>query len=368
MFGLTDPSHRVAILNEEAAAELFGRQTVGIVLLDSEGQPIEVIGVVKRKSNHEPQKQSPTIYYGYIPRQTLRARSGTHRFRAPVQPLGAALELNANVVSASFFNALDLPLIAGRTFPDHRIPALGRVAVINQEAADLYFNGKPLDAAVISDDGVRTEVIGVVKSQVFGTFEQHAEPTIYFPMEQDCLMRMTLILKDSTPSNAVLSDLRSRIENVPGGSTTPILINTLDKQLAQSGLATLRIATVIGGASAATALLLSILGLLSAQSDAERQRQRDRALRIALGAQRWRIVSMVMTNAGWLALVGTVVGTSLSFALLRFLIADITAVPSPPLRAWLVAPLLPAAAVILASVLPARRASVISPMTIMRDI
>jgi hypothetical protein len=56
------------------------------------------------------------------------------------------------------------------------------VGVTNQEAADLNFNGKPLGAGVIDDSGVRTEIIGVVRSQVFGTFEQHAEPTIYFPM------------------------------------------------------------------------------------------------------------------------------------------------------------------------------------------
>lgn len=69
------------------------------------------------------------------------------------------------------------------------------MGVINQEAADLYFSGKPLDVGVIDDGGVRTEIIGVVKSQVFGTFEQHAEPTIYLPMWQDCPLRMTLILK-----------------------------------------------------------------------------------------------------------------------------------------------------------------------------
>jgi ABC-type antimicrobial peptide transport system permease subunit len=147
----------------------------------------------------------------------------------------------------------------------------------------------------------------------------------------------------------------------------PIVINTLDRQLAQSGLGTLRIATLIGTVSAATALILSILGLFSAQTDAERHRQRDRALRIALGAQRWRIVFLVMKSGGQLAFVGTVAGSLLSLALLRVLIADITVITSPPLLVWLVAPILPAAAVMIASVIPARRASVVSPSAIMRD-
>lgn len=114
-------------------------------------------------------------------------------------------------------------------------------------------------------------------------------------------------------------------------------------------------------------LVLSILGLLSSRGDAERQCQRERALRIALGTQRWRIVLLVVKNAGGLALFGTAIGTSLSYALLRVMIAGITVVTSPPFLVWLIAPLLPAAAIIIASMLPARRASVVSPATIMRE-
>jgi hypothetical protein len=151
-------------------------------------------------------------------------------------------------------------------------------------------------------------------------------------------------------SSDILADLRHRIENVPGRSLAPVAISTLKTQLAQSGLATLRIATLIGGASAATALILSI-----------------RALCIALGAQRWRIVFAVMKNAGRLALAGTATGTLLSLALLRILLADVSVVTTPPFWVWLIVPLLPAAAVSIASVVPARRASVISPLAIMRD-
>jgi len=271
------------------------------------------------------------------------------------------------VVSANYFGAVDMPLIAGHTFPEHGIPGQRRVGVINQEAADLYFNGKPLGAGVIDDSGNRAEIIGVVKSQVFGTFEQQAEPAIYFPMWQDCPPRMTLILKDSKWNRGIPATLRQKIESVPGRSSAPIDIGTFDEHLAQSGLAGLRIATLIGSASAATGLLLSILGLLSAQTDAERQRQRERALRIALGAQRWRMVLLVVKNAARLAFVGTVIGTLLSFALLRVLLAGMTVVTSPPLLVWLLAPLLPAVAVMVASIIPARRASVISPSTIMHE-
>lgn len=366
MFGLDDQVHRVGVINEKAAAELFGSETVGTVIRDSADLPIEVIGVVKLRSKPKPQDR-PTIYYGYLDQSEAPIPIRDAHFRVPLPPPGAEVELSAKVVSATYFKALDMPVILGRTFSDDRMADRERAAVINQEAADLYFNGKPLGAAVIDEGGVRTQIVGLVRSQVFGTFEQHAEPTIYFPMLQDPVPRMTLMLKDSQWNNALAADLRQKIGSMPGQGSTSIGITTLDSQLAHSGLAPLRIATLIGGVSAAIALMLSILGLISTQSDAECQLQPERALRIALGAQRWHIVRMVMTNAGRLAVTGTAIGASLSLALLRLLTAKITGITSPPLELWLIAPLLSAAVVTLASIFPAWRASAISPLDVIRD-
>jgi ABC-type antimicrobial peptide transport system permease subunit len=366
MFGVNDQRYRVAIVDEEAAAKLFERQTAGVVIQDSSGLPVEVIGIFKRKSDDPKQQRRPTIYLGYSDQSHVPSPIRNVQFRVPLAPPTDGIELNANVVSENYFGALDMPPIAGQEFHGGRLFGQGRVGIINQEAADLYFNGRPIGAGVIDDRGVRTEIIGVVGSQVFGTFEQHAEPTIYFPMGQDCPPRMTLMLKDSKWNSSMAADLQHKIENVPGHGPIPLAINTLDAQLAHSGLAALRIATLIGSVSAATALILSILGLLSAQSDAERQRQRERGLMIALGAQWWHIAFMVVKNAGRLVFAGTLIGTLLSFAFLRLLIANLT-VTSPAFWLWLVAPLLPAAAIMIACVVPARRASVVSPLVILRD-
>lgn len=365
MFGLRDQT-RVAVIDEEASAELFGRETVGVVIQDPAGVPIEIIGVVKRRPKYALQQKRPIIYYGYIDHSDAPNPIRHAHFRAPLSPL-TEIQLSANVVSPTYFSALGLPLIAGRGFTEHQVPGQGRVGVINQEAADLYFSGGPLGAGIVDDRLARTEIIGVVGSQVFGTFQQHAEPTIYFPMWQERPPRMTLIIKSSKRNGRVLADLRRRIESVPGRDLAPAVIKTLDTQLAQSAFAPLRITTLIGGASASSGLILSILGLFCAQNDAERQRLRELALRLALGAQRWRIVFKVLKNAGRLALLGTVIGSLVSLALLRLLIADTVSITAPPFWVWMVAPLLPALAVMIASVIPASRASNVDPLTIMRD-
>ncbi len=367
MFKPGDQGRRVGVVNEQAATQLFGKQSVGIRIDEANSLPVEIIGVMKRKPDGAKQAAPPTIYFGYLDQPDAPPTIKDARFLVPLTPPVVGVELSANSVSARYFMALGMSLVAGQSFHDEESPGAGRVAVINQEAADVYFNGKALGAAVIDDSGVRTEIIGVVRSQAFGTFEQHAEPSIYFPMRQDHPARMTLLLKAPKWNGKVAADLRRRIDSVPGRNASPILIRTLDEQLAQSGLAPLRIATLIGGAAAAMALLLSILGLVSAQNDAERRLRPDRALRVALGARRRHIVLLVMTNAGRLALVGTVLGTLLSFVSLRILIAGVAPVSSPPYQVWLVAPLLPAIAILIASLYPAQRASIPSPALIMRD-
>ncbi len=238
--------------------------------------------------------------------------------------------------------------------------------MINQEAAGLDFSSSPLGAGLIDDYGVRTAVIGVVGSRVLGAFQRQEEPTIYFPMWQDAPPRMTLILEAPKWNPHILTDLRRAVESIPGPKASPVVIKTLDMQVAQTGLAPLRIATLILTASASTALVLSFLGLLSVQSDAERQRRRELALHMAFGAQRWRITFSVFKRAARLATAGTLIGMSLSVGLSHVVVQE-AAISSPPIRWWLIATLTPALAVMIAAVFPAFRASIVNPVTVMDD-
>jgi ABC-type lipoprotein release transport system permease subunit len=364
LFSLRDQARKVAVVDEEAAAVLFGRETVGIVIQDPAGVPTEIIGVVRRNSTSALNRQRPTIYYNYGGPSVAAERVSRARFRVPVVLPSTRVALNVNVASPSYFDELGLSLIAGQEFPERPLPGEGRVAVINQEAAGLYFSSNPLGAGLIDDYGVRTAIAGVVGSHLLGAFQRQEEPTIYLPMWQDAPPRMTLILEASKSNDRILTDLRREIESIPGPKVAPVVIKTLDMQLAQSGLAPLRIATLILGASASTALVLSFLGLISVQSDAERQRRRELALHMAFGAQRWQIAFVVFKRAARLASVGTLIGMLGSLSLLHVVVRD-TATSSPPLWGLLIAALSPALAVMIAAVLPAYRACIINPTTVM---
>jgi len=369
LFGAADQTCRVAVVNEEAAEGLFGSETIGRSIRDPAGLAVEIIGVLARRKG-EPKRSRPTIYY-YRPDQTrlsLHSAASEH-FRVPAAAKLERAELDANIVSASYFSAMGFSVAAGQIFSEDPGRHECRVGVINQEAADVYFKGKAVGAALIDESGRRTEIIGVVQSAQLGSFQRRVEPAIYFPMAQDYLPRMalTLILGAREVNGAMLVELRKKIESVPGRGPGPLTVKTLETHLGQTALAPLRIATMMLGASAATALLLSVLGLFGALDEAARQRRREFVVRIALGAQRRHVIWQVLSEGGRLAFGGTLAGMLGSLLLLRMLARILPYNGSPALWVWLAAPLVLGAGVALASVVPARSALIVNPLTIMRD-
>jgi ABC-type antimicrobial peptide transport system permease subunit len=269
-------------------------------------------------------------------------------------------------VSPGYFEATGAKVIAGQGFAGHALTHC-RIGVINQEAADRYFSGRAVGTAVIDVQGIRTAIVGVVEPALLGTFQRRSEPAIYFPMSQDALPRMTMMVRTRDGRSPTVAEVDRVIERVPGVGPAPPVIKTLETHLAQTSLAPLRIATMIFGASATLALLLSILGLFGALSDAARERRRELAIRIALGAQRWRVICQVLGEGGKLGFAGVIAGTLASLLLWRPMMGIIPGTGSPALWVWFAAPLVLAGVVVIASFLPARGALIVNPLMIVRD-
>jgi putative ABC transport system permease protein len=356
-------------VNEEAASTLFGPDTVGMTIQDPDGAPVEIVGVAKRTPHDTSlDRHAPTIYFNDDSNSSARSRIAAARFRAPRTPASTNIEMNINFVSPGYLRALGLSLVDGQWFSQHESAGECRhFGVINQEAADLYFGGRPLGAALIDNNGLRTEIIGVVRSQPLGTFEQHAEPTIYVPIRQEHPGRMTLLIRSSMWNDGMMNRLRARIGSVPGNDPASPAVTTLDTRLVESGFAPLRIARLIFATSTLTALVLSVFGLLSVQGDTERQRRRELAVRIALGAQRRHIFFMTIKGIGKLAFAGISIGTLISGAALRAFTKELSTIGSPPFQVWLLAPILSMLMLIMTATVAGFRAMSGEPQTVMRD-
>lgn len=367
LFEARDQPCRTAVVDGEAAEALSGPATVGEKVFDPAGLPVQIIGVLNETAG-DTRSRRPSIYFDSLGPNPYASTKGA-QFRAPLALSSASIDLNVNIVSIGYMQALGLSLIGGQWFSDRAqfSDPCRRVGVINQQAADLYFGGRPLGSAILDENGNRTEIIGIVRSERLGVFEQHTEPTVFFPAWQEDPVRMTLILRASDPSERSMAALRSKIESVPGrDEITRPDVETLDTQLARTAFAPLRIATLIALASALAALMVSMIGVFSIQSHVYRERRKILALHLAFGAQGWRILFKSLIESGRLVFLGCAAGTLLSMALERMLLSGTGLIGRPPLRAWLFALLLPATAVLLSSAFAALRSLSVRPLAIVR--
>jgi hypothetical protein len=346
------------VITREAARQLHAEPIVGRSLEKPSGEWAEIVGVVAARDD------SAARVYHYMPKaEPPYPAAKIERYRSAAAPAQSSV-FDTNIVSPNYFQFMGMPALAGRLFDD-TLDAC-RVAVVNRHAADLFFGGDAVGGAIIDRLGRRTRVIGVVGSTQLRA-AQRVQPTVYFPVLQDFQPRMTMIMETGGVDRSTLERLHRRIALIPGGREERIIVKTLDEHLSRTALAPERIATVLVGASATIALVLGMLGLYGVMSDAARRRQREFALRIALGAGGSHVVGQVISEGMRLVIAGTMTGMVGSAVVAQW-VASITPTNEPVSPwIWIAAPITLALAVMIASVLPARRALTSDPLIIMKD-
>lgn len=368
MFGGNDrPDSCPAVLVNETAARLhFGGspQAVGRLLEDQAGRRIEIVGVVANTTSSA--AAAPTVYYYASQATPALARTGPQPFRITEMARSARATLDVNIVSPAYFETIGWRPVAG-TLPGAVPERACRVAVIDQQGADQYFDGHAVGGAVIDAAGRRTTIVGVVSSAVLGHWQRVRDPVLYVPASQNFLPRMTLFLRSETMGAAMLSRLHDRIRLVPGGKDDS-QVTRLSTHLHRTALAPQRIASVLLSAAAAIALAVCMLGVYGLIAEATRQRRREIALRIALGASRWTIFSDVLGTALRLWGAGAVAGIAGALVVRPWLSVPGSVLAADDWQAWLVGPAAALMAVVTAAVVPAWRAFARQPLALLRDV
>ena len=362
-------SCRVALVNGEANAEYFGGGAVGRSIEDSAGRRIDIIGLVTPRRPRAGESSGPLVYF--YERQALTPPSPEvrlERLRLPIPPATPPpvdVEIAMNVASTGYFEAIGASFPSGGAFGSGAVSGACDVAVVNREAAELYFGGRAVGGAVVDAQGRRAEIVGVVDAGVLHVMQRRAEPMVFFPAAQRYIPRMALIAATRKAEQSVLDGITQRLAAVPGGAGGRAI--TLEEHLSRTSLGPERIATVLVAAAAAMALALGLLGAYGVMSDAVRQKKREIALRLALGAQAWKIVYDVFRSGVRVAVAGAGCGLLVSWLLVRLVLHANPGFAAPALWMWLVSPLALLAVVTVASVLPARWALAVDPLTITRQ-
>ena len=368
MFGGADTpdSCPVAVVSERAARAFFAGAPLGRLLIDPAGRPFEVIGVVGPKAANASRPRSIADVYYYQAQEPGPLPGAEVTFQVPtVLPPSAAM-LDVRVVSGSYFRAMGFELLAGRVLGSDPEDSPCRVGVVNEHAADLYFGGNAIGAAVIDGSGRRTSIIGVVREQRLRATQRQVEPTLFIPIEDEFTPLMHVVLGGSSASPDVLSRIERRVRSIDGGDPNALVVMSLEDRLRRSSLASERIAALLLSAASLNALVLAVIGLYRITADDVLERQREIAVRSALGAQRWRLLLLVARRAGRLAAAGGAVGLLGALLVARWVHAVTGFEPAAIDWIWLAGPAVLAIGALLASLLPARRILRLEPLSAMR--
>src|SRR6201993_4984352 len=285
-------------------------------------------------------------------------------------PEGRPLTVDENrdamfsAITGDYFRALQIPLLAGRTF-ELRDNADGpKVVIINETIAKRHFGsateaiGKRL--SIWHDEKFMREIVGVVGDTKTGSLTGEGGAQIYVPNAQARENLMGLVIRTAGDPAAFATTLRHEVQALD--KDQPIYnVRTMDDVVANS-LGTRRVSMQLFAVFACAALLLAAIGIYGVMAYSVAQRTQEIGIRMALGAQRSDVLALVIRQGMALSVIGVAVGLAGAFALTR-LIANLlfNVRPDDPVTYLAISFLLIVVA-FLACYLPARRAAKLDPV------
>jgi predicted permease len=294
---------------------------------------------------------------------------GNTTFEIVGQPtVGALKEVNQREVSAAYFTTLQVRLLRGRFFHATEDSSKPLVAIINRAMAERYFPGEnPIGKRIRYDTSEPpTEIVGVVDDIKEGPLDQPMRPAMYTPFAQDPDTSFFLLVRSSQTEDSILSTMAALIHRMDPG----IAISeegSMTERVNQSPAAYLhRSSAWLVGGFAALALLLGSVGLYGVLAYSVSQRTREIGVRVALGAQRGSIYQLVLKEAGWLTAAGILAGLACSVPAGMLMRSLLFGVQSWDVQILALVAAVLAAAAMLASYLPARRAASVNPVEALR--
>jgi predicted permease len=284
-----------------------------------------------------------------------------------------ALTLQMRVVTPDYFQTMTIPISRGRDFTAADRMGTAPVAIVNETAARrLWPEGEPLGHEVRMGTrfGLGGDQAGGVIVGVVGDVREYGPatpvpPTLYLAHAQWPLDFVSVVAKSRSEPSALVEPMRGILRDLD--PDVPMFSVRSMPQIVANAVAQPRLYTVLIVCFAGTAMLLAAIGIYGVLAYAVGQRTREIGIRLALGAGRGEVLRMVMSQAGRLVVAGVALGLVAAVLASRLLRAQLFEVaPTDPATYVLVATGLLIVS-LLASWIPARRASRIDPMTALRQ-
>jgi len=303
----------------------------------------------------------------------MSARGNTSRFDLEGHPKssgGREYEANSPTVSQNYFSVMSIPLRAGRFFNSQDQDKSTHVVIVNQAMAEMVFPhqdpiGKRINFTYTNELNY-VQIVGVVGNENIDSLDAPPTPIVYSCYEQDPSPYFSLVVRTrNEPSLLVTAVTRAIHELEP---LAPVFRMSSMKQIISTS-PTMMVraypAYLIGGFSA-LALVLATLGLYGVLSYSVAQRSRELGLRMALGAQRGDLLWMVVNGGLKLAVLGIALGVVGGFITARLIASLLFGVAPTDAGTFVGVCIVLFVAAMVASYIPAHRATKVDPMVALR--
>jgi putative ABC transport system permease protein len=269
-------------------------------------------------------------------------------------------------VSAGYFETVRTPLLSGRAIDDKDIAGGSPVAVINEAAAKHFFPGQnPVGKHIAnSRDMVQREIVGVVADVKFNTLNAADVEEMYLPMAQAPWPNTTLLVRSETSSQTLVAAVRGKIAEVD--PNLPVAGISSMEEVVGASIAQPKLTMQFGGVFAGFALLLAAIGIYGVMAYTVSARKQEMGIRVALGARPADILRLVVGQGMRVTLLGVALGVAASLALTRFFASLLFRVQATDPLVFSAAALVLIGAAFVACYLPARRATRVDPIIVLR--
>jgi putative ABC transport system permease protein len=272
-------------------------------------------------------------------------------------------------VDHNYFRAMGIPLVAGRYFTEGDNENGQRVIVINETLARRFYPGQEAVGKRIKEGDQRSDnpwstVVGVVGDVKHSGLNSDARPTLYFPYLQKNWGLMTLVARTGSDPAKLAAAVRNEVWAVD--KDQPVTdVKTLE-EYASVSVSKDRFNMILLGIFAGVAMVLAAVGIYGVMSYTVAQRTHEIGIRMALGASVTDVLRLVVGRGLLLAVVGVFVGVGVALLLTGFLSSLLVGVSARDPLTFIAVPAALLAVALVASAVPAWRATKVDPMVALR--
>jgi putative ABC transport system permease protein len=269
-------------------------------------------------------------------------------------------------VGTDFFETMGTAILRGRAFNNEDAAGSMPVVIINETTANRYFPGQdPVGKHLAnSRDMKQREIVGVAGDVKFNSLSAANAEIVYWPMAQLPWPSVTLLVRSQNNGHAIVSAVRSKIAEAD--PTLPVSGVASMEEIVATSVAQPRLIMQLVGIFAGLALVLAAVGIYGVMAHSVSSRKQEMGIRVALGARPVEILRLVVGQGMRLTLVGVALGVAASFALTRLLATLLFDVRATDPLIFSGAALVLIATALFACYLPARRATRVDPIEVLR--